>query len=522
MPATESRLVELPIGALVESKTNPRRHFDEGKLRELAQSAKEHGILEPLLVRPARGKDQEKHEIVAGARRFRAAKLAGLAVLPVRIIELTDEQALEIQVIENLQREDVHPLEEAEGYARLLQSEAYNADVLAEKVGKDRSYIYKRIQLLQLISKARTAYFDGKITYGHALHICRLPEDRQNEAFAYCFRPSWNGKKPDKAGITASELARWIREHVHRNLAGAPWQKSDPNLVPKAGPCTTCQKRTGANAELFDDMKKGDQCLDGKCFEAKRAAFVQVMIQTRPDLPRVTLDWGDRLSAGVIGRSNFLLIRTESDKCKHAEPALVATGTERVGHTVLICRSQECKKHGQYQSSDFGKPATVADKWADKKKRLDETIRVEARREAVRQIIAGDQGLGEHELHIIAEKLVTGYLRDDGRKELAHILRLPKTKHADLEKALLAAIPNDDSVQGLLLGLCAMHPYGNPRYLSGSILDKRILDGAGIDLGELQKSVGAPMLAKFEASKKRAAEKAAEDKKAAKRKEAAK
>jgi ParB family chromosome partitioning protein len=164
---------DLPIGQLAESKTNPRRHFDPGKLAELAASAKQHGILEPLLVRPHNGKGLG-YEIVAGARRYRAAKLAELKVLPVRIMELTDEQVLEIQLIENLQREDPHPMEEADGYQRLIAM-GHTAEELAEKVGKDRSYIYKRIQLAALIPAAKDAFLENRINIGHALLICRLP-----------------------------------------------------------------------------------------------------------------------------------------------------------------------------------------------------------------------------------------------------------------------------------------------------------------------------------------------------------
>jgi ParB family chromosome partitioning protein len=139
--AASDRYRELDINLLRESSTNPRKRFDEKKLAELAGSIKSKGVLQPLVVRPV----NSHFEVVAGARRFRASKIAGLATVPARVRDLTDAEVLEVQLIENLQREEVHPLEESGGFARLLKQPNYTAEVLAKKIGHDAAYVYKRL-----------------------------------------------------------------------------------------------------------------------------------------------------------------------------------------------------------------------------------------------------------------------------------------------------------------------------------------------------------------------------------------
>ena len=135
--ATEYR--NLPLAVLTESATNPRHIFEDSALKELAESIRSQGVLSPLLVRPL---TDQSFEIVAGARRYRAAQMAEASTVPVRIVNLTDAEALEAQLIENLQRRDVHPLEEAQGFKALLNLEdpKYSIEQIAAKVGKSPAY----------------------------------------------------------------------------------------------------------------------------------------------------------------------------------------------------------------------------------------------------------------------------------------------------------------------------------------------------------------------------------------------
>jgi ParB family chromosome partitioning protein len=147
--ATTTEYRDLPLSILTESKTNPRRFFEDSALKELAASIRSQGVLSPLLVRPL---TERSFEIVAGARRYRAAQLAEAETVPVRIVNLTDAEALEAQLIENLQRRDVHPLEEAQGFRALLNLDEpkYSIEQIAAKTGKSPAYCAQRVKLTEL------------------------------------------------------------------------------------------------------------------------------------------------------------------------------------------------------------------------------------------------------------------------------------------------------------------------------------------------------------------------------------
>jgi ParB family chromosome partitioning protein len=248
----------VPIGILVESATNPRKRFDEKNLEELAASMKAQGILAPLLVREL---EENKYEVVAGARRLRAAKLAELEKLPVRVVKLTDAEAIEAQCVENLQREDIHPLEEALGFKSLLGlgEPIYTVASVASRCGKSEAYIYGRIRLADLIPPVAEAFLKDQITIGHALLIAKLPASQQQEAFSAAFRGLWTSEGNSQVLIPVRELAAWIESNILLQLASAPFDKQDETLVPEAGSCANCPKRTGFNKLLFPDVRK-DSC----------------------------------------------------------------------------------------------------------------------------------------------------------------------------------------------------------------------------------------------------------------------
>lgn len=164
--ASSGGLQKMPVTWLKSGTFQPRRHFDETALKELAESVRERGILEPLLVRALPGANL--YEIIAGERRWRAAQIAGLHEVPVMVRELTDREALEFGIIENVQREDLSPLEEGEGYKRLLEEFGHTQDALAKIVGKSRPHITNMMRLLSLPDEVRQLIADGKLSAGHA------------------------------------------------------------------------------------------------------------------------------------------------------------------------------------------------------------------------------------------------------------------------------------------------------------------------------------------------------------------
>lgn len=179
LPKTGGHPTRLPLAVIRPNPDQPRRRFDEAALVELAASIKKQGMLQPLLVRP-RG---EGYELVAGERRFRAAQMAGLDEVPVVVRELDDRTALELALVENLQREDLNPIEEALGYQRLVDMGHAQSEI-AEAVGKARSTVANALRLLQLDPDSQEALAAGRISAGHARALLMLPPEERSGLLA--------------------------------------------------------------------------------------------------------------------------------------------------------------------------------------------------------------------------------------------------------------------------------------------------------------------------------------------------
>jgi len=171
----------VPIDRIVPNPENPRLLFEESALAELASSIREHGVLQPILVRPA-GRDQ--YQLVAGERRWRAAQLAGLLTIPALIEELDDDAALEIAVIENLQREDLSPLEEANMYEKMVTEHGYSIRKLAQKLGKDKGYLENRLRLADAPEEIRALVSVRKDTLSHAYELMKVQDPRKRKRLA--------------------------------------------------------------------------------------------------------------------------------------------------------------------------------------------------------------------------------------------------------------------------------------------------------------------------------------------------
>jgi ParB family chromosome partitioning protein len=170
----------IPIEELRPNPYQPRRDFAEEKLAELVKSVQEYGILQPLIVRQG----LSGYEIVAGERRFRAAQRAGLAVVPAVVRDLSDRQVMEIALIENLQREDLNPIEVAEAYATLMREFSLTQEMLAERVGQSRSHVANVLRLLNLPAEVREYVSRGTLTMGHARALLSLDDPEQQKMLA--------------------------------------------------------------------------------------------------------------------------------------------------------------------------------------------------------------------------------------------------------------------------------------------------------------------------------------------------
>lgn len=306
------------LDAIIPSKTNPRKHFDDPTMADLSESIKKHGVLQPVLVRPL---TKTTFELVAGERRFRAAMAAGLKEIPATVRELSDLEVLEIQVVENLQRSDLHPLEEAEGYRRLLKFK-YTAAKIAERVGRSVPYVYDRIKLLDLIEPARKLFLEEMITAGHAIILARLkPEDQkraigdkneygglwqQEDATFWQEDADQESRKPR----SVKELEKWIDEHVKFDA-----QKADAMLFP----------------DLVESVKQAQEKKE-KIVSITHENYIQ---EDARDGSKV---FGPRSWARADGKEG-------SKTCLHSVTGVVVVGFGR-GTAFKVCTEKEkCKEH---------------------------------------------------------------------------------------------------------------------------------------------------------------------------------
>lgn len=267
----------IPIGEIAESPTNPRRRFDD--LDDLADSIGEQGVLEPLLVRPRMADGEQRppgvffpFELVAGHRRLRAARLAGLPVVPCVVREMDDAQALEAALVENGHREDVTPLDEASAFAR-LGALGRSAEDIAVRIGRSVGYVRSRLRLLDLTVEVRALLEAGRIHVGSALLLAQVTETRQRDLAkrleAGLYRPR---RKPEDP-YTSGEVSQLLHD-TSRRMSLAVWPLDDDELVPTAGACTICPRRTGSQRALLAEMEGEDQCLDAACWSGKGQAAV--------------------------------------------------------------------------------------------------------------------------------------------------------------------------------------------------------------------------------------------------------
>src|ERR1700709_1057123 len=166
---------KVPIEFLKPNPRNPRRTFSDAELGELAASVKQHGVIQPILVRPARG-SQDRFEIIAGERRWRASQLAGLHEVPIVPVDVSDSDALEIAIIENVQREDLNAMEEAQGYHALADEFKRSQDDIAKIVGKSRSHVANMMRLTKLPAEVQAHIVSGQLSAGHARALLAVPD----------------------------------------------------------------------------------------------------------------------------------------------------------------------------------------------------------------------------------------------------------------------------------------------------------------------------------------------------------
>lgn len=289
----EAKFEMLSIDRIFPDDNQPRKFFDELALSELVESVRANGILQPIMVRPSgeilspahlKG---PKYSIVCGERRYRAAEAVNMRELPVIIRDLDDDQALEIQIVENLQRKDVNPMEEALAFVN-LKEHGFSIEEIGLKVGKPPAFVAQRMKLADLVDSFQELVYAGKMTLSTAFKICRYSPDTQLELYKEARVPKdWQKKKnwelQEFYGLDSKGI----------DLDEASFKTEDAELYPEAGPCNNCPHNSAANKLLFPEMKRERICHNAACYAIKAGRAYTKTIEaalTDPDMLFISAD----------------------------------------------------------------------------------------------------------------------------------------------------------------------------------------------------------------------------------------
>lgn len=337
IPHAEFKMV--PLRNINADPNQPRKYFDEHAMAELKESIKQNGVLQPIMVRTTdtrrinltsiekpvsiqypSGKEVIESDggpvfmVVCGERRYRAAWDLELTEIPAVIRTLTDEQALEIQIIENLQRKDVHPMEEAVAFHSLKGR--FSIEEIAMRIGKSGHYVAQRVKLNDLIKPFQEILFANKMKLTDAVKLCKFPQAAQSEIYKNCNIPKdWEKRKE----WHISYLDNFISNQEHE-LDSAPFKTEDPELYQEMGPCNTCPYNSHYNKLLFPELQKKRVCHNGVCYAIKVSRNYQKEIEkvtADPDMLFVSTSYYmdndekakvktvEQLGAFVLERDNF-------------------------------------------------------------------------------------------------------------------------------------------------------------------------------------------------------------------------
>jgi ParB/RepB/Spo0J family partition protein len=463
----------ISLEQLQPSRFQYRRTVSEAGLAELAQSIKAQGVLQPLLARPLTSQVPDQlFEIVFGHRRFAAAQLAGLERVPVIVAALSDEEARLAQIAENLEREDVHPIEEGEAFAALIAEHGHTREQIAQAYGKSLSYVTGRLKLLQACPQVRKACLAGEIGSEVALLVARLrtPELQDKALAAIKSQYLDLGEGGTRSFRQIREL---LAEKFTLELKGALFDPDDAALVPEAGTCAACPKRSG-NAPEFEDLAaerrsrhgnriggSADLCTDPDCWEAKTKRHHRNRAEALEREGKTVIS-GGKARAAISAHGE---IKPEYVPMKDVRAALkaVAKAGSTVKHvaplTILDPRTN--KTHEVVRAADLqaagvkpAKPAAAAkpsyreneEKW--KREREQREARQAATREHNQRVLqavhAATEGLvpGITELRLIARHMADMLAMSDDE---LHLMPLWACK----DRKALMALPDTLDAAGL-------------------------------------------------------------------------
>jgi ParB/RepB/Spo0J family partition protein len=283
----------IPLSEITPDPNQPRKFFDPSALTELTESIIANGVIQPILIRPI----DAGYMLVYGERRYRASVDAGITEIPAIIRDMTDVEALEIQIIENLQRRDVHPIEEATAFAQL--HDRYTIDEIAQRVGKNPKYVQQRIRLTTLSDKAQQLFYEDCMTIKQALVLANIDKVSQDEIINIRVVNRQEGTQWNIGNID------FMIDNKIKTLDDTHFDPLDPHLYPDAGACTTCPYNTANTPTLFEDTSPS--CAKNPCYQIKSERHLDMLLsqcnqetfsigrklhqRTVPTYKGVVLDW---------------------------------------------------------------------------------------------------------------------------------------------------------------------------------------------------------------------------------------
>lgn len=352
------------VPSTLEPQRLRRQRFEDSELEELAASIRSKGLICPITVRPVqsngagRGKKKPGFEIVCGERRALASRLAGAKTIQAITRELSDEDALEIQLQENLQRKDPDPLDEAFSFKYLLEKGNCTVHDLSIRFGRTEKNIRQKLKLNDLIPEALKELSDGDLPLGHAREIAKYPPGVQQKIVEDELAYRWQDK--NDGAVSLADFKGEIEDEITLKLDAAVFDKSATDLHPEGLACEACPERTGYEPLLFDEeLKVGDSCLNKDCFKAKEIRFYELsrerIAEEEKTEPENILPVTDSYHYGKtpFGDTKFedQVKYLDKPECADSKPSIIFKG-ERAGQKTYICTNKDCEVHKKQTDVD--------------------------------------------------------------------------------------------------------------------------------------------------------------------------
>ncbi|WP_126247917.1 ParB/RepB/Spo0J family partition protein [Chitinophaga pollutisoli] len=308
-PVSEITVIQVQARDISFNPKNHRQLYSESALQDFAHELALHGIISPITIRTVKG----KYELVVGERRLRAALLAGIKKLPAIVREYNDAEVNEIQLAENLQREDPHPLHIALAI-KIMRDAGLSIDEISSRLGKSATFVYARLKLLTLIKDFQEVFLSGKISTNDAFQIASLSEEAQEDFFSEYFS-NWQSNSYLPAKNLESELKKY-----RCNLNNATFDTEDSELLPDAGACGNCPFNSAYLQTLFPDLSKERQCMNSGCFirksdEGFRLKVVKSVEEFQPAFFIIRPYTSDRITSMLAGFEGIMTIKSDEITC---------------------------------------------------------------------------------------------------------------------------------------------------------------------------------------------------------------